>query len=134
MVRSALRYVLAQDVSVVVTGFKSVEEVETSAKVGEEYRELTRDEKGRFSVQFDEPYCRDCGLCLPCPQNLDIAAILRFHTLSTTYGLENWAKKLYSGLEVDVASCSECGECEPRCPYELPIMQMLLETQASLQQ
>lgn len=134
MVRNALRFVLAQDVSVVVTGFKTVEEVEIAAKVGEEYRGLTRKEKSRFSIQFDEKQCRDCGLCLPCPQNLDIAAILRFYSLSTIYGLENWAKKLYSGLEVNVASCSECGECEPKCPYELPIMNMLLEAQACLKQ
>jgi aryl-alcohol dehydrogenase-like predicted oxidoreductase len=36
MVRSALRYVLAQDVSVVVPGLRSIEEVETAARVGEE--------------------------------------------------------------------------------------------------
>lgn len=133
MVSNALRFVLAQDIAVVVTGFKSVEEVETAAKVGEKYRGLTSDEKDRFRVQFDEKYCRDCGLCLPCPQNLDIAAILRFHTLSTTYGLKNWAKKLYNGLEVAVTDCTECGGCELKCPYELPIMRMLLEAQAHLQ-
>jgi predicted aldo/keto reductase-like oxidoreductase len=133
MVSNALRFVLAQDIAVVVTGFKSVEEVETAAKVGEKYRGLTSDEKDRFRVQFDEKYCRDCGLCLPCPQNLDIAAILRFHTLSTTYGLKNWAKKLYNGLEVAVTDCTGCGGCELKCPYELPIMRMLLEAHAHLQ-
>ncbi len=133
MVRNAFRFVLSQDVSVVVTGLKSIEEVETAAKVGEDYEGLTRDEKNRFSVQFDRKYCRDCGLCLPCPQNLDISAILRFHTLSTTYGLKNWAKKLYNRLEVDVSKCTECGECEPKCPYTLPIICMLQEAQVCLQ-
>jgi predicted aldo/keto reductase-like oxidoreductase len=76
MVRNALRFVLAQDVSVVVTGLKSIKEVETAAQVGNRYRELTSDEEERFSVQFGDEYCRDCGLCLPCPQNIDIAAIL----------------------------------------------------------
>ncbi len=133
MVHNALRFVLAQDVSVVVTGFKSIEEVETAAKVGENYGGLTRDEKNRFSAQFDRKYCRDCGLCLPCPQNVDIAAILRFHTLYTTYGLKNWAQKLYNGLEVDVTNCTECGECEPKCPYKLPIISLLKEAQVCLQ-
>lgn len=133
MVRNAIRFVLAQDVSVVVTGMKSIEEVETAAKVGEAYRGLTEDEEKRFRAQFDGKYCRDCGLCLPCPQNLDIAAILRFHTLSVTYGLKNWAKKLYDGLEVDVDECTKCGECEPKCPYKLPIICMLQEAQMCLQ-
>ena len=133
MVCSALRYVLAQDVSVVVPGLRSIEEVETAAKVGEEYTGLTQDEKKRFGVRVGWNYCRDCGLCLPCPQNLDIAAILRFHTLSAFYGLKNWAKKLYKGLEVGVDNCTKCGECKPRCPYRLPILSMLQKAQMDLQ-
>ena len=133
MVRNALNFVLSQDVSVVVTGFKSIEEVETAAQVGNEYKGLTEAEKSHFSIQFDGKHCRDCGLCLPCPQNIDIAAILRFHTLSTTYGLKSWAKKLYNGLEVNAAECTECGECEPKCPYNLPIVSMLKDAQACLQ-
>jgi len=133
MVRNALRFVLAQDVSVVVTGLKSIKEVETAAQVGNRYRELTSDEEERFSVQFGDEYCRDCGLCLPCPQNIDIAAILRFQTLYATYGLKSWAKKLYNGLEVDVTNCTECDKCEPKCPYNLPVVSLLKEAQACLQ-
>jgi Fe-S oxidoreductase len=29
-------------------------------------------------------------------------------------------------------SCIKCGECETRCPYHLPIMQLLPERTASL--
>ncbi|MBA7484320.1 hypothetical protein ES707_19845 [subsurface metagenome] len=49
-----------------------------------------------------------------------------FHTI------ENWAKKLYNGLEVDVTKCTECGECEPKCPYKLPIIGMLQKAQMDL--
>ena len=45
MVHSALNFVLSQDVSVVLTGLKSIEEVETAVQVGNEYRELTEAEK-----------------------------------------------------------------------------------------
>jgi len=134
MVRSALRFVLAQDVSVVVTGMKSIEEVDAAAQVGNNYTDYTPAEANRFKVQFDGKHCRDCGLCLPCPQDIDIAAILRFQTLYTSYGLKNWAKKLYSGLEVDATDCTECGACEPKCPYNLPIMSLLKNTNACLRQ
>ena len=133
MVRNALRFVLAQDVSVVVPGLRSIEEVEETAKVGEKYRALTRDEEKRFRVRLNKNYCRDCGFCLPCPQNLDIAAILRFDTLSITYGLANWAKKLYEGLKVRVENCIKCGECEPKCPFRLPHKNMLQKAQMNLQ-
>ena len=134
MVRRALRFVLAQDVSVVVTGMKSIEEVDAAAHVGNNYTDYTAAETNRFKVKFDGKHCRDCGLCLPCPQDIDIAAILRFQTLYTTYGLNNWAKKLYSGLEVDATNCTECGACEPKCPYNLPIMSLLKNTNACLRQ
>jgi predicted aldo/keto reductase-like oxidoreductase len=132
MVRNALRFVLAQDVSVVVPGLKSIGEVEAAAKVGEEYRGLTRDEEKRFWVRLGRDYCRDCELCMPCPQNLNIAAALRFHTLFDVYGLINWSKKLYKGLEVGVENCTKCGECEPKCPYKLPIINKLHKAQIDL--
>jgi predicted aldo/keto reductase-like oxidoreductase len=69
---------------------------------------------------------------MPCPQNLDIAAVLRFHTLFDTYGLINWSKKLYKGLEVGVENCTQCGECEPKCPYKLPIINRLQKAQMNL--
>ncbi len=124
-VHNALSYVLDQDVSVALTGFKSVQEVETAAQVGNNYQPLSVEQNARFEVKFDQPYCRDCGLCLPCPENLDIAAILRFKTLYEAYGLKNWAKKLYKGLPVNTSQCSSCGECEPKCPYYLPVVSML---------
>lgn len=124
-VHNALSYVLDQDVSVVITGFKSVEEVETATEVGNNYQNLTAEQKAYFSVQFEQPYCRDCGLCLPCTENLDIAAILRFKTLYDTYGFTNWAKKLYNWLPVKATSCNKCGVCEAKCPYNLPIVSML---------
>jgi predicted aldo/keto reductase-like oxidoreductase len=45
--------------------------------------------------------------------------------LYEAYNLKNWAKNLYKGLEVDADKCIKCGECEPKCPYNLPIIEML---------
>ena len=125
MVSGALRYVLSQDIAVTIPGLKSIQEVEVAAKVGREFNGLTKNEKDRFNVQFGKVYCRDCGLCMPCSQNLNIAAILRFHTLYSVYGFQNWARNLYGGLEVKADKCSGCGQCTPKCPYQLPITDML---------
>jgi hypothetical protein len=125
IVSGALRYVLSQDIAVTIPGLKSIGEVEVAVKVGRDFDGLTQREKDSFNVQVGEGYCRDCGLCMPCPQNLNIAAILRFHTLYSAYGLKNWATKLYDGLEVKVDKCSECGQCIAKCPYQLPITSML---------
>ncbi len=125
MVRTALRFILSQDISAVIPGLRSVEEVEVAAKIGYEYEGLTANEKPGYQVDFENNYCRDCGLCLICPQSLNIPAILRFHMLTATYGLKTWGKKLYDGLEVKADECTKCGECEIKCPYKLPIMDLL---------
>ena len=133
MVRNALRFILEQDISTVIPGLRSIQEVEAVAEMGQDYRKLTEDELKQFTVPLGKNYCRDCGLCLPCPENLDVAAILRFHTLFTNYLLKSWAKKLYRGLEVEVDECTKCGQCEHQCPYHLPIIAMLKNAQVDLQ-
>ena len=37
----------------------------------------------------------------------------------------DWAKDRYGSLKVKASACIECGACEPRCPYELPIREMV---------
>jgi predicted aldo/keto reductase-like oxidoreductase len=126
-VRSALRFVLAQDISTVVPGFKSIKEVEVAAKVGEEFKGLTPEEKSLFKVNLGKYYCRDCGLCLPCPRKLNIPAMLRFYDAYKLYDLKDWAKELYSGLVVKADKCDNCGICESKCPHQIPIRKSLEE-------
>ena len=116
MVSSLLRYDLSRDISVAIPGLRSVAEVEVAAKVGEYYHGLTEQEQKRFGFQLGA-CCRDCGLCMPCPEKLNIPAILRFDTFYSVYGLKNWASRLYGGLEVKADKCTGCGECQQKCPY-----------------
>ncbi|MEM0217085.1 MAG: aldo/keto reductase [Candidatus Bathyarchaeia archaeon] len=123
-VRVALRFVLAQDVSTVVAGFKSTQEVELAAEVGNSYNGITEEEKASFNAKLGD-YCRDCGLCMPCPENINIPAVLRFHMFYEVFNLKNWARRLYKGLETPASACTKCGECEKKCPYNLPVKLML---------
>jgi predicted aldo/keto reductase-like oxidoreductase len=43
------------------------------------------------------------------------------------YGLTDWARARYDALAAHASDCIDCGRCEPRCPYNLPIRQMLKE-------
>jgi uncharacterized protein len=131
MARSALRYVLAQDISVTIPGLRTIKQVEVAAKAGQEFAGLTEDEKNRFNVNL-EVYCRDCGLCIVCTEKVNVPAILRFYALYLTYGLKGWAKKLYQGLEVKADKCSKCGKCELLCPYRLPVIDMLERAETEL--
>ena len=125
MARSALRFALSQDISTVIPGLKTIEEVEVAANSGNEYTQTTEEQQNYWV--YLENTCRDCGVCMPCSEKIDIAAILRFYTLAKTYGLQKWAGKLYEGLENKSDKCSQCGLCESKCPHNLPIMEKLWE-------
>ena len=133
MANSSLRYVLSQDVSVVIPGLKTIGEVEVASKAGEEYKGLTNKELEKFSFNLGKSHCQDCGECLPCPQNVNVPAILRFQTLFSVYGLKGWAKKLYNGLEVKADRCTMCGECQEKCPYQLQVLNLLNKAKLDFQ-
>jgi predicted aldo/keto reductase-like oxidoreductase len=58
---------------------------------------------------------------MPCPQSINIPAVLRFHDFYVVFGLKEWARKLYGGLEMKADRCIDCGLCEAKCPRHLPI-------------
>lgn len=132
--RRSLRFVIAHDVATVIAGLRSTEETDYVVKVGEEFETLTTEEKDyyRFAELPPEPFCRECGLCTPCPDGLAIPTILRWDSYYTFYGIEEWTKDQYPKLGTRVNSCTECGVCETKCPYNLPIMKMLKQAEKRL--
>jgi uncharacterized protein len=132
MATNALHYVLSKGVSTVIVGVSNISEVESAAKAGQNFNRLRTEEEERFSFNLGS-YCRDCGACMPCPRGVNIAAALRFLSFYSTYGMKNWSRKLYGGLEVKADKCSGCGECEHKCPYKLRIQEMLQKAHRDLQ-
>jgi predicted aldo/keto reductase-like oxidoreductase len=48
------------------------------------------------------------------------------------YDNQERAKAAYAELPVKADACTNCGECEPRCPYHLPIVAKLRHTHDKL--
>jgi predicted aldo/keto reductase-like oxidoreductase len=130
----SLRYVLAHNVHTIVPGFSTVEEVESAAKVGEEYAGLTEQEKVdlRYGELPSPPFCRECGLCMPCPDGLNVPLILGLDKYYTFHGIENWSREVYERLNTKIDSCTKCAKCEQKCPYKLPVIEMLSQTKERL--
>jgi len=125
----ALRFVLAHEVDTVVAGIRSTEQIDYLVKVGEDFSGLTDQEKSayRFGELPPEPFCRDCGLCVPCPDGVEIPTILKWDVYYRFYDVKKWTRQHYPKLRTRVSSCTECGECEKKCPYNLPVIKMLKE-------
>ena len=70
-------------------------------------------------------FCRRCNYCAPCTVGIAIPSVFLFEGYLSRYGLEDWARARYATLPVKASACIECGACEPRCPYQLPIREMM---------
>jgi predicted aldo/keto reductase-like oxidoreductase len=130
----SLRFVLAHDIGTVVPGLRSAEEIDYVTKVAKDFTSLTPEEKEayRFGELPPEPFCRECGLCTPCPDGVEIESILKWDMYYSFYGIQKWTREQYPKLRTRVKSCTECGKCEEKCPYNLPVMKMLKEAEKRL--
>lgn len=131
----ALRYCLGQAVTCAVPGMGTLAEVETDAAVGEDPRPLTpeeEDELWRRGRALGLDFCRQCGYCLPCTAGISIPTVFRLDGCFTRYGQEEWARQQYLALDPQADACAECGECEERCPYRLPIREKLKQAHQRL--
>lgn len=125
----SLKYIMHNPhVSVAIPGMDQVSQVIENAKVLKHETTFTHEEQlemDEIIKSLGESFCRRCGYCLPCPQGIDIPTQFLMEGYLTRYNLAEWALMRYDGLAVKADACVECGECEPKCPYNLPIRKML---------
>jgi len=74
-------------------------------------------------------FCHRCGYCLPCEKGVRIPEALGFKSILKRFQGEtalNFSRDAVKSAE----NCDRCGACIERCPYELPIPEMLDENLA----
>ena len=125
----ALRFICSNDaVSVVIPGMFDLKEIEQNLKACEDTAEISEEEMEsikKVQEELGSNFCRRCNYCAPCSVGIDIPGVFLMQGYLDRYGLEEWAKGRYASMKVKASACVECGACEPRCPYNLPIRKML---------
>lgn len=117
-------------------GFDSVEAVDEVAAFYATPNELRTEDVAamdRYRQELGKQFCRRCEYCQPCPQGVMITPAMGYkvvaHRMSSRVSVEFSRTPMES-----VPKCIECGLCTTRCPYNLPIPQMLKEHYALWEQ
>jgi predicted aldo/keto reductase-like oxidoreductase len=151
----ALRYVWNNpNVSVACSGMNTLEQVQENIAAANRLEKMNASEEAQVQQLFEsnlklaDLYCTGCAYCLPCPNNINIPENFRFMNWFKVWGLEEQAKAAYSKMSAEgqwtsyaglvkglkAEECLECGECEPKCPQNIHIMDQLKETAKALGQ
>lgn len=127
--RLALRFIAANDdVSVVIPGMYDVREIDENLSAVESGGPLTQQELTRLDAirsELGTQFCRRCNYCQPCTAGIGISGIFVLEGYLQRYGLGDWARQRYASMTKKAGDCVGCGACEARCPYQLPIREML---------
>ena len=137
----ALQWVWNQpEVSVVLSGMSTMEQVKENVKSVDRSgpHVLTEKEMQLISAVREKYFeygfigCTGCRYCMPCPEGVDIAEIFElfneYYTKRGSSEEQQEIKERYLELitpEKGAKRCAECGECEEKCPQQLPIRQLI---------
>lgn len=130
----AIRFICANpDVTVVIPGMFDLKEIDQNLAACEDKTPLSEAELAKMEEirsQLGNNFCRRCNYCAPCTVGISIPNVFLFQGYLDRYGLGDWAKERYSAMSVKASACIGCGACEKRCPYNLPIREMLKDAAA----
>ena len=125
----ALRFVAQnKSVSVVIPGMATIEEAKQNLAAMDNTQPLTDQELLKIQKIRDDlgtQFCRRCNYCAPCTAGMSIYTQFLLEGYYSRYNLQDWAKARYDAQEKKASDCIDCGVCESRCPYQLPIRKML---------
>lgn len=127
----AMRYICSNpNVTVVIPGMYDVKEIDQNMAAVEDDSPLTEEELAKMEEirqRLGNNFCRRCNYCAPCTVGINIPSVFLMQGYLDRYGLGEWATGRYMAMDAKAGACIECGACEPRCPYNLPIREMLKE-------
>ena len=140
IVSGALRWVAWHpDVTAVIPGMVSAQQVEDNV-AAVECGPLSDDERREFlnavgGLQKAYRYgqaCLRCGYCQPCPNHVDVPAILRAYDMAQSYpdALKSMGTELYEAQLYTAGHCTECRQCAEKCPAGIDVPARLREAAA----
>ncbi len=78
----------------------------------------------RYRTELGQQFCRRCEYCQPCEQGVMITLAMNYPIIARRMS-DAKAAGFAAKMMESVRNCTDCGECVKRCPYCLPIPEML---------
>ncbi|MBF0529887.1 MAG: aldo/keto reductase [Deltaproteobacteria bacterium] len=108
-------------------GFDAVEQVDQIVAIYDTENEVRPEDLAameKYRAELGQKFCRRCEYCQPCEQGVMITAAMGYPVIARRMSGPIAAGFMPKAM-ISIRNCTECGECLQRCPYNLPIPEML---------
>ena len=128
-----IHYALEQKgVASIFVGVNNVEELDAAIEyeTAEESQKEYKDILANAPKHSFEGKCMYCGHCAPCTAGIDIGGLIKLYDLAVIHDeVPQSVQEHYNNLTYDATECIACGECEDRCPFNVKIVDIMLDAQ-----
>ena len=125
----AINYALTRPaVAAVMAGCKNISEIKAAVA----WCSATEEEKDYSTVLAGlekcswSGHCMYCGHCAPCPKKISVAEVNKYLNLALSQReIPETVREHYRLLNHHASECLQCGACEKRCPFGVPIREKM---------
>jgi uncharacterized protein len=124
----AFKYLLQFPDVVPLVGIEKTWEIEEIVGLLGKSWKLTKREQNqmqKMKAELGAKFCRRCDYCQPCTANIAISTVMNMPSFAKRMPPE----RIFSGNLADAMQkaydCTDCGDCEERCPFKLPIREIM---------
>ena len=128
--KPALKYALSEEGVLVLCGVESKALFDENWAIFKGSHELDKEDKKLIEDirnTYDKNFCRRCDYCQPCTEGIAIQGMLGIRSQVKRMGADILTRAPRDAMLEKARNCSECGECMTRCPYDLPIPDLIKE-------
>ncbi|MFC2018835.1 aldo/keto reductase [Chloroflexota bacterium] len=126
----AFKYLLQFPDVVILVGIQRLWEIEEIVPVVEGSPQMSTTEQAemeRLREELGQKFCRRCGYCQPCSEEIPISTVMLAPGAKGRMPEAMLFSRFIADAMEKAVNCTQCGDCEPRCPYGLPIREMIEE-------
>jgi predicted aldo/keto reductase-like oxidoreductase len=135
--RLAFQFLRHYPAAIPVVGIEQQAEIDEIVSIMQSPAGLSdadRAEIKRLREELGTRFCRRCGYCQPCEQGVDISTVVNLRSFGKRFPRERMYGEWGETIVAKAEGCVECGVCESRCPYQLPIREIIRENVAWFRQ
>jgi len=128
----AFKYLRSHVGVIPIPGFESCEQVDEVLAFYTQDNEITAHDleiMENYRKELGKRFCRRCEYCQPCPQGVMITPAMGYPIIASRMSPAVSVEFCKVSME-SVPLCTECGGCLERCPYELPVKDILKKNYA----